>query len=107
MPLSPLFALMPDIPILMPLLVACCLFSPLLLSLLEVNRASDASGPDADDGPSTGGVPSPPPVPVQGDACAVKVDHIELVPAGHAGAPETQTAVLGAKVKGATIDDRE
>lgn len=70
---------MPDIPILVPLLVACCLFSPLLLSLIETNRANDSSSQDDGTNPP-GGAPSPPPLPVRGDSHTVKIDRVELAP---------------------------
>jgi hypothetical protein len=70
---------MPDIPILVPLLVASCIFCPLLLSLVETERDSDSH--DRRDGNTPpGSAPSPPPLPVGGDSRAVKIDRVQVAP---------------------------
>jgi hypothetical protein len=86
-----LSALMPDIPILMPLLVAACIFSPLILSLVETERDSDS--PDRRNGSNPpGNAPSPPPRPVCGDAHAVKIDRVELAPSVNVDLAQTDPA---------------
>ncbi|PEN14228.1 hypothetical protein CRI94_04095 [Longibacter salinarum] len=65
-----------DIPILVPLLVAGCIFGPLFLSLREVR---DSSGPSPGGGASP--KPSPDsPTPLWGDAHTVDIDAIDIQP---------------------------
>ena len=87
---------MPDIPILMPLLVAACIFSPLILSLVETERNS----PDRrDDSNPPGNTPSPPPRPVHGDSHAVKIDQVELAPSIDVAPAQADSASLDAEIE--------
>ncbi len=89
---------MPDIPILMPLLVAACIFSPLILSLVETNCTSDSRDHRNGSNPP-GTAPSPPPLPVCGDGHAVRIDRIELTPSVDIGPAQADPCPVTAEAE--------